>query len=445
MADNKYKNFLVNKLDLASIVKTGKISTDITKKEESKKQEKIYISVRQDEESASQKSTSPSANISVLMLQNEKIGKSSYSPSLIKKYAELGKRGRLPEGVSISREPVGKYLEKQFSKYQIDFQKAIQSRDNRNLGLVALYITKANENNDQVALGIMIELIKNDPNFAFAFKGGNLDLDKLKDLSLMSEADVKVGFDKAEELDDLTNRKFDSTKKTAEQIDELADQDISQRLEVEMQQTNTDFETEVDSAETEEEVENASSNTRKNLVKNMATMVAGLGIIKNISMRQKAEAKINEAQAKSEQTIASKVKSSVLRVNTLRRRGKNNNSLEDLFKRSFLSEEGKRESAPQLEKERIAKQHAIERAKIKQAAGKKLTAREQELVEQDKAQRIKMGEQKMKELNTMEQYRAEDRVDDIIMVGKESAERREQMSKERTSRKDTQRQDEFEK
>ncbi len=448
MADNKYKNFLVNKVDLASVAKTGKISTDITKSEESKKQEKLYISVKQQDETTSQKSTSPSENMSVLMVQDEKTGKASYSPSVIKKYAELRKNGKLPEGVSISREPVGKYLEKQFSKYEIDFQKAIQSRDNSNLGLVALYITKANENNDQVALGMMIELIKNDPNFAFAFRGETLDLDKLKDLSLMNESDVKVGFDVAEEKDELTHGKFDSTKKSAQEIDALAEQDISQELEASQQEISTNFDLEIDNAKTEEEVADVSNNARKNIVKNMAAMVAGLGMIRNVATRQKGIEKINEAQAKSEQKIDSQAKANALRVKSLRKKEKSNNSLENLFNRSNLA--GKTDDTPQLanrdksddrareEKEKIERQHALERAKARQAAGKKLNARDQELLEQDKAERIKLGEQKMKELNTMGQYRAEDSIQNTVKVGKESAERREKESQERTSGKNDQ-------
>ena len=439
MADNKYKNFLVNKLDLASIANTGKMSTDVTKKQEN--QEKLYISVKQQMEADSQKATSPSENISVLMVQNDKTGKASYSPSTIKKYAELKKEGKLPEGISISREPVGKYLEKQFSKYEVDFHRAIQSRDNSNLGLVALYITRVNENNDQVALGMMIELIKNDPNFAFAFRGGNLDLDKLKDLSLMSEADVKVGFDNAEEKEDMTNGKFDSTKMSAKKIDELADdQYIKDILEGE-EQTTADFETEVDNAKTSDEVEDTSKNTRRNMVRNMTARIARLNVIRNISRRQREKVKIEEAQAKSEAAIESKAKLNVLKLNSLKRKDKNNNSLENLFNRSSLvgkendsttqledrtRENREREERAKEEREKIAVRDktlvkARERALRKAASGRKLNAHEQELIEQDKAERIRLGEQKMKALNTMEQYRAEDSIDATNRVGRESA------------------------
>lgn len=183
MAENKFgKISLVNKQDLANIAKTGKVPMDTTEKEKKTAKDKLYISVKAKNKTESQEVTSPSDNISVLMIKDSNRGKVSYSPPTIKKYVDMQKRGKMPEGFSIAEEPVGKYLEKQFSKYQVDFERAIQSRDNRNLGLVALYITKANENSDQVALGIMIELIKNDPNYAFAFNGGTLDLDKLKDL-----------------------------------------------------------------------------------------------------------------------------------------------------------------------------------------------------------------------------------------------------------------------
>lgn len=435
MADNKSKKIsLVNKQDLASIAKTGDIPKDNTEKD---KKENLYISMKPREQTESKETTSPSNNINVLLVKDSNRRKVSYSPNIIKKYADMQKRGEMPEGVSIAEEPVGKYLEKQFSKYKVDFEKAIQSRDNKNLELVALYITRANESNDKVALGIMIELIKNDPNYAFAFDGGRLDLNKLKGLSLMSEVDVKVGFDKAEELEDLTNGKFDSTKKTAEQIDKIADQDISQRIETETQETENSLDVEIDNAETEKDVENTTSTVKEKLSIGIATMVASLGAIKNISARQNAEKRINNAKLKTEQKIDSKAKEGLSKLGNLRKTAENSkdsNSIENLFKRSSLSETSKEsenkqlEDRARLEREKIDKEQELQRIRNRKEAGKKITPEEEALLREET---IRIAEQKMRDNNTIQQYRAEESiVRQTVEVGRESAERQERANKD---------------
>lgn len=253
----------------------------------------------------------------------------------------------------------------------------------------------------------------------------------------MSEADVKVGFDIAERRDDLTNGKFDSTKKTAEEIAEIADQDISQRLDTETQEVGSSLEVKVDNAETEEEVEDTATSARKSLAESLATMVAGLGVIRNISKRQDAEKKINEAQSRAEQSIASKAKAGILKLSGLRRTAesnKNNNSIENLLKRSSLSGTSKNDEGAQLEdrakleKERTDREQELQMIRERKEAGKKITPEQDELLRQET---IRIAEQKMRELNTMEQYRAtEDRIQETVRVGRENAERQERGKRE---------------
>lgn len=444
MADNKSKTFLVDKMHLANIA----VTSQIPKNQSNKPEDKVYISKKEPDKNEDPSTTSPSENINILFVRDSNTGELHYSADTVKKYADLRKEGNMPEGFSIHQEPVGKYIEKQFSTYQVDFEKAIQSRDNKNLGLVALYMTRAHESNDQVALGKMIELIKNDPNYAFAFRRGTLDLNKLKGLSLMSEADVKAGFDNVEELEARTGGKFDSTKWSARGIDKIADEDIEEILmknAEEIQVAEELPEQEIQDAESEQDVDVASNTARENLTRAIAVMVASLSSIKNLPTSQRIQKRMAEMFDKSKLAIDNKVKAGIFRINNKREENRlqENNSLENLLERSSLNKTqptteenttAQLDDRHELDRERIAEKRKLEEAKARKAAGRKLTPEQEELLAQDTEERIRIAENKMKENNSIDQYKVSSTViANINRAGKETYARQQESKGERNS------------
>lgn len=187
---------LVSRRNLVDILKNGfskQLDQDISDKD------KVYLNVRGYQEN-DEKSISPE-NISVVVLRNRQTQRLSTSPRKIEETIAQIQEGNQEVEYDMKGMPLNQYMDKMRSMQLQEFQKKIQSRDNYHLGDVALLITTANRNNDKELLAQMIELIKKDPNYEFAFNGGKLDLNKLYEMSRMDRAKVENGMDNAEILE----------------------------------------------------------------------------------------------------------------------------------------------------------------------------------------------------------------------------------------------------
>lgn len=454
MAEAKNRTtHLVDKMKLAYLAKTGKISKDDDKASQKTAQDKVYVSMKK--QIAEEKATSPSENINVFLVREEKSGRVSYNADIVKKYNDMRKNGTLPENFKITQEPIEKYLEKQFNKYRVDFQKAIQSRDNANVALVARYINDAVENNNQVALGMMEEFIKKDPNYAILFEGGKLNLKKIQEIARMEDHKAQVGLDELERKDDETHGKFDSTKATAREIDMAAENEFEQNIENEAQEAEISSDSEMEKSSNEEEVQEVSDKTERTFARRIATLVAGLSLIRNPLARQRAEDKTQDIQNRSKESIFNKARRNLSRIGALRSKSENNkdnNSLNNLLKRSSLLKENAPDDEMQLEdrtresiektekdktlRERIAertrnareqsKERELEEARRRERTGKKLSSRQQEIIKEDNDKKIELADQKMKANRTFDDLVLDKEiVQKTVSAGKEFANRSE--------------------
>lgn len=423
MANKQTNNFLVNKSDVASIANTGKITIDANNKDLSNK---VLLNVRNQEQA---QMTSPSENINVLAVRDLKSQKLYDSAVKVQKLLELEELGKETKNYEIAEIPIESYLEKKFSKYRKDFETVIQSRGNENLGLVALYIKMASEQNDQVSLGIMTEFIRKDPNYKFAFRAdGTLDLEKLYELALMPEQDVKEGYDNAEEIEKTTGE-VDVSKMTSAQISDMADKQIE---EVIQQGQDAVDSAEFDDAEFESQEENNSNDVVNDSAQRKATQIfakvalAGsmaIRSIRNMRIREQAQSKLQVSLEKGEklatenlqrkgQTKKQKSKAKNSKSQAVMAKAVGENSIESLFERmsNSKSEEERpelqkqREDTLRVEREKIAKQKEIERIKAKYDSGKKLNKREAEIFIQDRNERAQQAEAKMREQSSINQY-----------------------------------------
>lgn len=458
MTENKNRTiFLVDKVKLAHLAKTGEILKDDDKTSKKTAQDKVYVSIKK--QSAEEKATSPSENMSVLLVRNEISKEERYNPAIVKKYMEMKQNGTIPKNVRVTQEPIEEYLEKQFNKYSVDFEKAIQSRDNTNVALVARYINDAVENNNQVALGMMKELIKKDPNFAILFEGGELDFEKIRDIADMEDHKATVGLDELERKDDETAGKFDSTKATAREIDKAAENEFEQNIENEAQEAEISSDSEMENSSNEKEVQEVSDKAERTFARRIATLVAGLSLIRNPLARQRAEDKKQDVQNRSKESIFNKARRNLSRIGALRSKAednKDNNSLNNLLKRSSLLKENAPDDEMQLEdrtresiektekdktlRERIAerarnareqakendKERELEEARRRERAGKKLSSRQQEIIKEDNDKKIELADQKMKANRTFDDLVLDKEiVQKTVSAGKEFANRSE--------------------
>ena len=382
MAEKRNSISLVDKVHLARISENGEMPKSDSKRPENK----VYISKKDSDEKQGQNSTSPGENINVLFVNDANTGQTFYSANEVKRYDDLRRAGKMPEGFSIRQEPVGKYIEKEFSTYKIGFEEAIKSNGNENIGLIALYVTRANENNDHVALGKMTELMRERANFAFAFNGGTLDLQKLKEISQLRESDVTAGINA---LESKINRDISNRTGAARIVDaangilpEIPSDRIQDEKTVDGALQNA---VELDVAEEQlksnvsRDNESAITKSRR-LGKVVAAVAAGIGAFTGI-------ARVNEEQ--------------------------DNNSLENLFDRSSLQEDTKPqvyeiEDRARLEREKLTKERELEKAKAREAAGKKLSPEQQRLLDEDRAERARLADEKMKQSRTIAQYELSD-------------------------------------
>ena len=331
MAENKNNISLVDKYNLAKLNRTGQMP----KNESEKAQDKVFVVRKKSDEKNDKQSTLPNQEFNVLFVNDANTRQTFYSANEVKKYDDLRKAGKMPEGFSIRQEPVGEYIQKQFSTYKIGFEKAIQSDGNEDIPVVLSYIIKAQENNDQVSLGKMADSLSGRDNYKFIFRGGRLDLPKIKEIA-----------DSKETVENTAN------------------------LEIEEQQLESDVER-----------TNESPTTKPSrLGKIVSAVLARIGAL-TITARANVE--------------------------------KDNNSLENLFERSSLqandnnaktNEVAELENRARLEREKLTKERELERAKARDAAGKKLSPEQQRLLDEDRAERARVANEKMEQSRTIGQY-----------------------------------------
>lgn len=243
----KVKNnstFLINKQSLGTILSTG---LNRSKAEKEPNQDNLYVVANVDEKDESPL-VSPS-KLNILVLRSKKTKKltvDSEKVSIALKYLEAGQT--IPN-FDMEEFPFAKYVQmlrqKDQEKESItpdiavlnQFKQKIQSRDNHNVGDVALMIATARKENNIELVRAMLEMIKNDPNYAFAFENGKLSFKKLNELATMDKYDVKVGMDRAEELEYETG-KTDASELTSEQISEysaMTENEFQAELDAEVQ------------------------------------------------------------------------------------------------------------------------------------------------------------------------------------------------------------------
>lgn len=195
MANTKGNISLVDKLSLYTMSKTGETSNS----KNNSLNDKVYVVIPSSDENQTSKSTSPS----ILGVRNNNTGEVIYSADEVKRFSDLRKQGKMSSEFSMQKEPVETYLKKEFSQYQVAFEDAIKSNGNENLPVVLRYIKEAYESNNKAVLGQMLELISGRANFEFMFRGGSLNINKIKRISELSDSDIINGINA---LEDKVNR-----------------------------------------------------------------------------------------------------------------------------------------------------------------------------------------------------------------------------------------------
>lgn len=405
--------YLTEKKTLAPMLRHGFSKNAKNNEDSVRDNNSVYLSVnqRQNEETE----ISPD-KINVVVLRNKETKKLTTSPKKIEVALAYAENGMEDPEYQISEIPLSKYMEKIRISQLNSFKQKIQSRDNHNLGDVALLISTANKNNDKELLAEMLELIKHDPNYEFAFDGGKLNLKKLYDLALMDKGDVEVGMDKAEELEEK-NGKVNADELTADQIAEYSDEVSTQIDEIAQEETDNLEETQG------EEQEIDTTQVEKNVNAKVAIIAAGLakGLASRINIRGKVAERIKNTTAKAQARINQR------RDKTLEDKSKPEEFRENPLT-SLKSKEVKKDKdnsrvlLDRQEREKQRQEAEWKKIREKVEKGKELNEHESAIYAEHQKELQRQADEKMKASRTIDQYTIKDKAvqERLAQVGKEA-------------------------
>lgn len=380
-------------------------------------QDKVYLNVRGYQEN-DEKPISPE-NISVVVLRNRQTQRLSTSPRKIEETMAQMQDGNQDVEYDMKGMPLNQYMDKIRSMQLQEFQKKIQSRDNYHLGDVALLITTANRNNDKELLAQMIELIKKDPNYEFAFDGGKLNLDKLYDMSRMNRAKVEDGMDKAEEIE-ARGGDIDSTEIDADKIAEYSEktvEEIEQTIEQEIQEQEVQEPDEIDEEKTSSRVSQLVSRMTKGLAKGVA--VGLLARVARMNIRDKIR---NRAEVSKQRNPKMQLKNEKTKEDEFNPYKTKSEASKNESTKTKEAQENAREI--QSRQQRTMDEKAIAQKAIEQklTEGKELTRDEQQL-HQEHLNELSKTEKNGLE-NTLERYALQNNKEiqmALARVGREAA------------------------
>lgn len=401
---NTAKLHLVSRSNLANILRNGFSKQP---KQDIPDSEKVYLNVREDQEDTG-KPISPE-KVSVVVLRNKKSKKLSTSPQKIEDTINLMREGIESSEYEMKAMPLNQYMDKMRAMQLQEFQKKIQGRDNYHLADVALLISMANKNNDKELLAQMVDLIKFDPNYQFAFNGGKLDLNKLYDMGRMDRSKVEAGMDIAEEIEDRGGN-VDSTEIEAGEIAEYSEKteaEIEQAIEQELQEQGND---EIDEEKTTSRVNQVVTRMAKGLAKGVAVGLLARVARMNVRDKIKERAKVSKQKNPRVQAKDGKTKEALSKDDNgfnPYRENQDNGNRETAKKEQNSREIESRQQREKLEKE--VKTLAIEK---KLSEGKELNIDEQKFYEQ----RLKeMSEQEKNVLpNNLDIYRVDAKTQEAL-------------------------------
>ncbi len=394
---NTQNIYLVNRRSLTSILKDGFSKQP---KQDISDNDKVYLNVKDRQESA-ETPISPE-KVSVVVLRNRETKKLSTSPKKIEDTISMLQEGIESSEYEIKAIPLNQYMDKMRSMQFQEFQKKIQSRDNYHLADVALLISTANKNHDTELLSQMIDLIRFDPNYQFAFDGGKLDLNKLYKLGKMNRAKVEAGMDKAEE-EERRGGNIDSTEIDAEQIAEYSDktvQEIEQTADQEIQEQEAQDNSEIDENKANSKVNQIINRMTKGLAKGI--VVAIFARVARMNIRDKIKEKAEEFKKRKSkiQLRSRKSKEEPNRENSEFNPYKNEN--EKSQENHAEKEQNVQEIQSRQQRQKIERDLAIEQIKEKLKNGKELDKGEQELYQTHLNETARQEKSELP--NTLNQY-----------------------------------------
>lgn len=405
---------LVSRRNLVDILKNGFSKQSV---QDVLDRDKVFLNVRGYQEN-DEKSIS-SENISVVILKNKQTQKLSTSPRKIKKTVAQMQEGNQDVEYDIKGMPLNQYMDKMRSMQFQEFQRKIQSRDNHYLGDVALLISRANRNNDKELLAQMVELIKKDPNYAFAFSGGTLDLNKLYKLSGLDPNDVEKAMDIAEEIE-ARGGDIDSTQIDADKIAEYSEktlEEIEQTLEQEAKEQEVQETDEIAEEKASSKVNQLISKMTKGLAKGL--VVGLLARVARMNIRDKIR---NRAEALKQRNSKIQLKNEEAKEDEFNPYKTQNEFSKNEPVKTKESQENAREIQSRQQRtmdEKAIAQKAVEQ-KLKE--GKELTKDEQQL-HQEHLNELSKTEKNGLE-NTLQRYALQNNKEiqmALARVGKEAA------------------------
>lgn len=409
---------LVNRRNLVDILKNG-FSKQST--QDASDKDKVYLNVKGYQEN-DEKPISPE-NISVVILKNKQTQKLSTSHRKIEETITQMQEGNSDVEYDIKGMPLNQYMNKMRSMQLQEFQKKIQSRDNYHLGDVALLITTANRNNDMELLAQMIELIKRDPNYEFAFDGGKLDLDKLYDMSRMDRSKVEDGMDKAEEIE-ARGGDIDSTEIEADKIAEYSEktvEEIEQTIEQEIQEQEEQETDEIDEEKASSRVNQLISKMTKRLAQGI--VMGLLARVARMNIRDKIRNRAEDSRQKNPKTQLKNDKEKEDEFHPYRTQTEVSQNEPTKPK---TSQANFKEIESRQQRERIEKEIAVQTIEQKLKDGKELSKNEQHLY-QEHLNEVSKNEKNALE-NTLERYALQNNEKiqrALARVGKEAAQAQE--------------------
>lgn len=416
---------LVNRRSLVDILKNGfskKSAQEIPDKD------RVYLNIRGYQELA-EKPISPQ-NISIVILKNKETQKLSTSPRKIEETIAQMHEGKKDIEYDMKGMPLNQYVHKMRTMQLKEFQKKIQARDNYHLGDVALLISTANRNNDKELLAQMVELIKRDPNYEFAFDGGKLYLNKLYEMSRIDRAKIEDGMDKAEEIE-ARGGDIDSTEIDANKIAEYSDktvEEIEQTIEQEIQEQESQVDNEIDEEKASSRVNQFVSRITKGLAKGIAAGLLDRVARINIKDKIRERAEVSKQRNPKMQLKSGRTKETAIEEKSEFNPYKNQSetSKNEATKKK-TSQESSREIENRQQREKNEREIAIQKIEQKLAKGKELDGNEQDLYRMhlnEKSQTEKNGLE-----NTLERYALQNNKEiqmALAKAGKEAAQARQE-------------------
>lgn len=429
---NTAKLHLVSRSNLANILREGFSKQT---KQDISDSEKVYLNVREEQEDIG-KPISPE-KVSVVVLRNKETKKLSTSPQKIEDTLSLMRDGIESSEYEMKAMPLNQYMDKMRAMQLQEFQKKIQGRDNYHLGDVALLISMANKNNDKELLTQMVDLIKFDPNYQFAFDGGKLDLNKLYDMSRMDRSKVEAGMDIAEEIEDRGGN-VDSTEIEADEIAEYSEKteaEIEQTIEQDLQEQGND---EIDEEKTASRINQIVARMAKGLAKGVAVGI--LARVARMNIKDKIKEKTEASKQKNPRVQAKegKTKEALSKddngFNPYRENQDNGN------RETAKKEQNSREIESRQQREKLEKEVAIKRIEEKINDGKELNKDEQDLYQAHLNETAKQKENVLG--NSLMAYALQDnkdfqrRTNEVMEKAKETANEKETEQLETTLEQD---------